>query len=72
MTAEVASHRHLLERDTAVKGYDEALTIANELGMRPLIAHCHLGVGKLYRRTGEGAQAREHLTPRQRCTARWR
>jgi hypothetical protein len=30
--------------------------------MRPLIAHCHLGLGKLYRRTGKREQAREHLT----------
>ena len=30
--------------------------------MRPLVAHCHLGLGKLYRRTGGREQAREHLT----------
>jgi hypothetical protein len=30
--------------------------------MRPLAAHCHLGLGKLYCRTGQGEQAREHLT----------
>ena len=30
--------------------------------MRPLVAHCHLGLGKLYRRTGQREQAREHLT----------
>jgi hypothetical protein len=30
--------------------------------MRPLVAHCHLGLGKLYRRTGKREQAREHLT----------
>jgi hypothetical protein len=30
--------------------------------MRPLIAHCHLGLGKLYRRTGKHEQAQEHLT----------
>ena len=30
--------------------------------MRPLVAHCHLGFGKLYRRTGQHAQAQEHLT----------
>jgi hypothetical protein len=30
--------------------------------MRPLVAHCHLGLGKLYRRTGDGAKAKEHLT----------
>jgi hypothetical protein len=30
--------------------------------MRPLVAHCHLGLAKLYRRTGRTAQAHEHLT----------
>jgi hypothetical protein len=30
--------------------------------MRPLIADCHLGLGKLYRRTGKGEHARQHLT----------
>jgi hypothetical protein len=30
--------------------------------MRPLVAHCHLGLGKLYRRTGMREQAQEHLT----------
>ena len=30
--------------------------------MRPLVAHCHLGLGKLFRRTGKADQAREHLT----------
>ena len=30
--------------------------------MRPLIAHCHLGLGKLSRRTGTREQAREHVT----------
>jgi tetratricopeptide (TPR) repeat protein len=39
-----------------------ALTIAEELGMRPLVAHCHLGFGKLYRRTGKRQEAQEHLT----------
>jgi hypothetical protein len=29
--------------------------------MRPLVAHCHLGLGKLYRRTGDDAKAQEHL-----------
>ena len=30
--------------------------------MRPLVAHCHLGLGRLYRRTGERERAYEHLT----------
>jgi class 3 adenylate cyclase/tetratricopeptide (TPR) repeat protein len=42
--------------------YREALALATELGMRPLVAHCHLGLGRLYRRTGDGAKAHEHLT----------
>jgi len=29
--------------------------------MRPLVAHCHLGLGRLYRCTGNQAQAQEHL-----------
>jgi class 3 adenylate cyclase/tetratricopeptide (TPR) repeat protein len=42
--------------------YRKALALANELGMPPLIAHCHLGLGKLYRRTGKPQEAQEHLT----------
>ena len=38
------------------------MSLADELGMRPLVAHCHLGLGKLYRRTGKREQAQEHLT----------
>ena len=30
--------------------------------MRPLVAHCHLGLGKLYRRTDKRQEAQEHLT----------
>ena len=30
--------------------------------MRPLVAHCHLGLAKLFRRTGKREQAQEHLT----------
>jgi hypothetical protein len=42
--------------------YRQALALAEELGMRPLIAHCHVGLGKLYRRIGNRQQAEEHLT----------
>ena len=30
-------------------------------GMRPLVAHCHLGLGKLHRRIGKRDQAQEHF-----------
>ena len=29
--------------------------------MRPLVAHCHLGLGKLYAHIGKQQQAGEHL-----------
>jgi len=30
--------------------------------MRPLVAHCRLGLGRLFHRTGDRAKAAEHLT----------
>ena len=48
--------------DIATRHYRGAIALAEELGMRPLVAHCHLGLGKLYRRTGQREQAQEHLT----------
>jgi tetratricopeptide (TPR) repeat protein len=42
--------------------YREAMTLAEPRGMRPLVAHCHLGLGKLHRRSGDLEQAQEHLT----------
>jgi hypothetical protein len=36
--------------------------LAEELGMRPLMAHCHLGLGTLYSRIGQREQARTALS----------
>jgi class 3 adenylate cyclase/tetratricopeptide (TPR) repeat protein len=41
--------------------YQQALALADELGMRPLQAHCHLGLGRLYGQTGRGELARAAL-----------
>lgn len=41
--------------------YREALALASELGMRPLIAHCHLGLGRLYGQMTKPEQSQEHL-----------
>ncbi len=38
------------------------MRLGEELDMRPLVAHCHLGLGKLYRHTGKRQDAQEHLT----------
>ncbi len=58
----VASHHDRPEVAPAEAHYGAAMALAPELAMRPLIAHCHLGLGKLYRRTGKREEAREHLT----------
>jgi tetratricopeptide (TPR) repeat protein len=49
------------EVEPAATHYRQALTLTEELGMRPLQAHCHLGLGTLYAQTGRRAQARAAL-----------
>jgi len=62
----VESLPHLLLRnnsiDQAEAHYHQALALADELGMRPLQAHCHLGLGTLYATTGQHEQARGELS----------
>jgi len=59
---DIESHPDRFDAETAEAKYREALALAEPRGMRPLVAHCHLGLGKLYRRTGNREQAQEHLT----------
>ena len=42
--------------------YRRTLALAEPRAMRPLVAHCHLGLGRLRRRMGEEQEAREYLT----------
>ena len=62
LLGEIASHRDSPEVETAEDYYRQAFALADELGMRPVVAHCHRGLAKLYRRTGKQEQARDHLT----------
>jgi tetratricopeptide (TPR) repeat protein len=62
LLGDIATHPDLFDAETGEGHYRKALALAEPLGMRPLVAHCHLGLGKLYRRTGKREQAREHLT----------
>jgi class 3 adenylate cyclase/tetratricopeptide (TPR) repeat protein len=62
MVAECAVHREPPDVERAGARYREALVLAEELGMRPLQAHCHLGLGKLYRRSGRLDEARAELS----------
>jgi tetratricopeptide (TPR) repeat protein len=62
LLGEIAAREEPLDIGKAENHYRQALALAEELGMRPLIAHCHVGLGKLYRRIGSRQQAEEHLT----------
>jgi tetratricopeptide (TPR) repeat protein len=62
LLGEIAAHADPPDLDSAQQHYSQALTRGNELGMRPLAAHCHLGLGKLFHRNGDQAKAAEHLT----------
>jgi hypothetical protein len=48
--------------DRAEDGFRQASVLAGDLGMRPLLAHYHPGLGTLYRRTRDRERAEEHLT----------
>ena len=58
---EIAAHQEPLESEPAAQHYRQALALADELGMRPLVAHCHLGLGTLYQRVGRAAEAQAEL-----------
>ncbi len=62
LVGETASHCDPPEFEQAEGHYRQAMALAEELGMRPLVGHCRLGLGKLHRQTGDFVSAREHLT----------
>ena len=62
LLGEIAAHRAPPDIDAAATHYRQALTLAEELGMRPLQAHCYHGLGTLYAVVGQWAQARAALT----------
>ena len=61
LLGDIASHPHHFDTESGEAYYDTALALAEARGMRPLVAHCHLGLGKLYGRTDKREQAPEHL-----------
>jgi tetratricopeptide (TPR) repeat protein len=60
LLGEVAAHRESPEQ--ARDYYRQALTVAEELGMQPLVAHCHLGLARLHKGMARPQYAYEHLT----------
>jgi hypothetical protein len=61
LLGDIATHPDRFDADSGELYYGEALALAEPRGMRPLIAHCHLGLGKLYCRAGRSADAESHF-----------
>jgi class 3 adenylate cyclase/tetratricopeptide (TPR) repeat protein len=64
LLGEIAARREPPDGAQAAAHYRQALALTEELGMRPLLAHCNLGLGTLYARMGQRQQACAKL-----CTA---
>jgi tetratricopeptide (TPR) repeat protein len=62
LLGEIAAHADPPEVEQAESYYRQALALAEALGMRPLVAHCHLGLGALYQRDGRLEPALTELT----------
>ena len=62
LLGEIAAQRQPPDCEAAVAAYRQGITLADELGMRPLAAHCHLGLGTLWARTGRPELARAELS----------
>jgi tetratricopeptide (TPR) repeat protein len=62
LLGDIAARREPPEVEQAEAHYRQALALAKELGMRPLQAHCHQGLGTLYATIGQQEQARAELS----------
>jgi tetratricopeptide (TPR) repeat protein len=62
LLGEIAAQADPPNAEQAEAYYQQALARAGELGMRPLVAHCHLGLGTLYGQVGRREQAQAELT----------
>ena len=62
LLGDIAARRDPPAIELAEAHYQQALALAEELGMRPLQAHCHRSLGTLYHQTGRAALARAALS----------
>jgi tetratricopeptide (TPR) repeat protein len=61
LLGDIAAHPDRFDAERGEAHYRESLALAEPRGMRPLIAHCHLGLGTLYAKTGQWKKARTEL-----------
>jgi tetratricopeptide (TPR) repeat protein len=62
LLGEIAAHREPPAVEEAEAYYRQALALAETLGMRPLLAQGHRGLGTLYAKLGQREQARVELS----------
>jgi tetratricopeptide (TPR) repeat protein len=62
LLGEIAARHTPPEHEQAEDYYRQACALAEELGMRPLVAHCHHGLGTMYAKVGRPEQARTELS----------
>ena len=62
LLGDIAAHGGPLDVEQAEGHYRHALALAEELGMCPLQAHCHRGLGTLYATLGHPEQSRAELS----------
>jgi class 3 adenylate cyclase/tetratricopeptide (TPR) repeat protein len=62
LLGEIAAHQAPSDIELAEHHYQQALALAEALGMCPLQAHCHRGLGTFYAATGRREQARTALS----------
>ena len=72
LLGESTAHQASPEGEPAAGHYRQALTLAEELGMRPLQAHCHRGLGTLYATTGQRNRPVPRCRQPARCIEIWR
>ena len=61
LIGDIAARRDPRDGEPAEAHYHQALALAEELGMRPLQAHCRRGLGTLYAKRGQWEQARTEM-----------
>jgi class 3 adenylate cyclase/tetratricopeptide (TPR) repeat protein len=59
---DIATHPNRFDVEKGEAHYREALALAEPRGMRPVVAHCHLGLGQVYQHMGKRTDAQEHFT----------
>jgi class 3 adenylate cyclase/tetratricopeptide (TPR) repeat protein len=62
LLGDIAARRTPPAHELAADNYHQARALAEELGMRPLVAHCHLGLGQLDADIGRRTEARAELS----------